>query len=463
MAFQVRFENLGKLAGAPVVVRPFTVLAGPNSTGKSFFSKALYSVFDAMNANHALMQIQGAMDPLREGILELEMSGFSSSRLEPLEGGLKRLEDLCAPLSGKTDEIAAVGEIHAHLAELAGEVARAYEALKPGMAEILESDDYPFDEDSLKMMESGVRDMGEISRQNPEQIILNGFGDALNWNLTGNFQVPVLSGLKKDPKSDTSLVIEEEDGSVVGRILIKGNALDFGMGRKGLRRLQEYSRVIYLESPIHWKLRGALRMVSRHFLPGRSRRRILAIPKYFGDLDRVLGVDYSGEVAFPEVLRWLTEDVMRGKITLAESGELVFNEFGRGAFSLPVTATGVVNLGLLALLIDRKIIDKGTFLFIDEPESNLHPQWHEEMIRALFELARGGVHVVIATHSVNILKWIEVHFKKNSGDKELVALNHFSNEGVVNGKKEFADKLDDILLELTEPFHKLRLDEMRQS
>ena len=39
------------------------------------------------------------------------------------------------------------------------------------------------------------------------------------------------------------------------------------------------------------------------------------------------------------------------------------------------------------------------------------------MIRALFELAREGVYVVLATHSVNILKWIQVHAKNSPDDK----------------------------------------------
>ena len=59
---------------------------------------------------------------------------------------------------------------------------------------------------------------------------------------------------------------------------------------------------------------------------------------------------------------------------------------------------GIANLGILALLIERKVLDKGTFLFIDEPEAHLHPAWQVIMAETLFELAKGGVNVVIATH-----------------------------------------------------------------
>ena len=100
------------------------------------------------------------------------------------------------------------------------------------------------------------------------------------------------------------------------------------------------------------------------------------------------------------------------------------------------------------------------FLFIDEPEAHLHPAWDVEMVRLLFALAREGVHVILATHSVNILKWIQVHAKNSPDDKELIALNHFSHDGVQSSDKEFTDKLSEIMVELTHPFHELRLREV---
>ena len=130
-------------------------------------------------------------------------------------------------------------------------------------------------------------------------------------------------------------------------------------------------------------------------------------------------------MAFPDVYAKLTgKSVMDGKIAISETGNLSFHENGRN-FSLPVTAMGIANLGILALLIERKVLDKGTFLFIDEPEAHLHPAWQVVMAEALFELAKAGVNVVIATHSVDILQWLDVHVKKNPDDEQLIALNQF--------------------------------------
>ena len=64
---------------------------------------------------------------------------------------------------------------------------------------------------------------------------------------------------------------------------------------------------------------------------------------------------------------------------------------------MPVTAMGIANLGILALLIERKVLDKGSFIFIDEPEAHLHPAWQVVMAEALFDLSRQGANVVLAS------------------------------------------------------------------
>ena len=143
-------------------------------------------------------------------------------------------------------------------------------------------------------------------------------------------------------------------------------------------------------------------------------------------------------------------------MAISETGNLSFQENGRN-FSLPVTAMGIANLGILALLIERKVLDKGTFLFIDEPEAHLHPAWQVVMAESLFELSRQGVNVVIATHSADILQWLDVHVKKNPDDEQLIALNQFP---VKSGKTEedFETKMGKIMHELTKPFSDLYIE-----
>lgn len=52
MNFNVKIKNLGKLANNEIDISNFTVLSGPNNSGKSFISKVLYSIIKALRANH---------------------------------------------------------------------------------------------------------------------------------------------------------------------------------------------------------------------------------------------------------------------------------------------------------------------------------------------------------------------------------------------------------------------------
>ena len=145
-------------------------------------------------------------------------------------------------------------------------------------------------------------------------------------------------------------------------------------------------------------------------------------------------------------------DAIGGKISLSEEGDLEFQQKGK-SIPLSLTSAGVANMGMLALLIERGALERGSFLFIDEPESNLHPAWQVEMAAFLFELARQGVNVVVSTHSMTILKWLEVHVKEKPEDREFVRLNKFPPDA------EWNDDMDAVMAEvkqsLTKPFSDL--------
>ena len=58
MLFKLTVKNLGRLSDEEIHIGKFTVFAGPNNTGKSTVSRLLYSLFDVMNTNHALVHFE---------------------------------------------------------------------------------------------------------------------------------------------------------------------------------------------------------------------------------------------------------------------------------------------------------------------------------------------------------------------------------------------------------------------
>lgn len=480
MSFKLAINNFGKLSDAEINIGQFTVFAGPNNSGKSSVSKLLYSLFDGMNVNHALVEFDSLMTGIRScmripaTIKEDFEEVYSRSAREGKDVGKERvfpsLEIMNHTLDLMRKSIVGAGDdiekLDQALSLLINSTKDLDDSCKKFMAEFKEFSAPPSYVHSgiSDSVEQAVKDFNKeldslrkyLSSTNPRAFIVAGIEKKIVHNLTENFQVSDFSLLRNEKNNGAEIDIEG-----VGKFQVSnGNKAIFNIQLLGLKKLQQYSRVIYLESPIYWKLKNALEDFkdSPRFFGGLSsnRRLLNGVPGYFYDLVRALRVQYTDDISFPEVYdKLISKEVMGGKLALSETGELSFQE-GERSFSLHLTAMGIVNLGMIALLIERKIIDKGTFLFIDEPEAHLHPAWQIKMAKTLFELAKGGVNVVIATHSTEILKFLEVEVKKDPEAKKMIALNHFSNEGVKNSSV-FDEDLANIRQELTKPFADLYL------
>ena len=468
MKFNVHIKNIGKLTDAKLEFGQFTVLAGPNNTGKSFVSKLVYSFFNAMNANHADVYLKNLLLSVTETRMFERMSmldarmrvfdrdEFNSEEVSSIVATIAKIEE--AFKGSTTDNVEKFSEIIGGAVDNIKSVRNAVDSIREpshNLGRMLgiprnRAERYGEELEELAEQLSELQKTLEVA--SAQAFLDSGLGYKISDNLIQNFQVSRLENLLGNKDKVGTVTVGE-----FGKFEISNGAINLMEGRANSMGLQNYSGMLYLESPAYWRLKHVLeefRSERRHFAIRRNR--ITGIPGYFYDLTSALRYEYTGEMDFPDIHQHLTgKDVMGGKIMLSDEGNLLFNENGR-SFALPITALGVANLGMLALLIERKVLDKDTFLFIDEPEAHLHPYWQVVMAEALFALAKNGVHVVIATHSVDILKFIESEVGKNPESEELIALNHFSRNGIFGGGEcNFNAKLDTIQSELTKPFAKL--------
>lgn len=483
MNFKVEIKNIGKLADAELRIGRFTVFAGPNNTGKSFVSKLLYSLFDAMNANPAETYMDHLVSPVENALVMMqpwvnenpEDRSIQTLSMNSILPEFYELKDIVKEAS--------IDELDQIIPRLISQTTKMREMvadiLKTFMEEEVEEErkqvDYDLSDEPPSSWEKKKkrkqRDLENIidyldilketlSQTDAKNFIVAGIQHKIRENLIQNFQVPRLSDLSGEENERSKVNVKG-----FGNFEFSNQKIEFDINASRINQLQQYSSVIYLESPVYWKLKNALEDIrqesrffhSKFFFYKKERDPLTGIPGYFYDLARALKFNYTGDMAFPDVHKRLTgSDVIGGKIAISETGDLSFQENGRN-FSLPVTAMGIANLGILALLIERKILDKGSFLFIDEPEAHLHPAWQVIMAETLFKLSRQGVNVVIATHSADILKWLEVHVKKNPDDEQFVALNQFPvNRCEI--EEDFETKIATIKQELTKPFSYLYLE-----
>ena len=480
MPFTVQIRNLGKLADATVRVAPLTVLAGPNNTGKSFFSKAMYSVFDAMNANPVEIAVNNELAPLRHALARLNRATKDWARIMNRSG--QEDTSVPSPLPHLTAMIESVARVASESASCtlngganADEDAANFESPYPELGQAvtnLEEVSRLFKPELEEWMGSsqnkmfvqhvlGGLDAGQIAEyvssarrvgaKNRSDLVIDGISSKVSDEFSENFQIGDLSDLIGVNGESAVVKIDGVASFSIGASV----NLD-ELTHVGLLDLQRFSRVIYLESPSLWKLKAGLETLGRR---GNWRlanlNEVPVAPGYFYDLINALGTKYRGEEVARQEIQRLTKEVVRGKIVLNDTtGELQFMEIGAPEpRSLSIVSTGVANLGFLAMLVERKIVDKNSFLFIDEPEAHLHPGWQVEMTRLLCALAREGVHVVIATHSSDIVERLSAMAKQDPELEKIIALNHFSRDGVnQGGEKEFRKRMGDILEELTKAF-----------
>jgi hypothetical protein len=234
------------------------------------------------------------------------------------------------------------------------------------------------------------------------------------------------------------------------------------MTANGLDTLQQFSQVIYLESPIYWKLKFALEShlsnaVSVLWQLG-GKTYLIGVPHYFYNLANLLRLQSTDEPQFKDILENISQEI-GGRLHLSNDGNLVFQTPKEGTHPISITALGVANLGMIALLLEKNLIDKGTFLFIDEPEAHLHPAWQVTLMKTLYQLASEGINIIITTHSIDMLKCLEILVKENAKAKELIALNHLGSDGyALNEDVEFEKKIGLMKQDLLEPFYNLYLE-----
>ncbi len=104
------------------------------------------------------------------------------------------------------------------------------------------------------------------------------------------------------------------------------------------------SRVLYLESPIYWKLKEALESLRINPRFSSNRKQMNGVPGYFYGLVSALRTSYPHNDIFQDLHKWLA-DAIGGKLVISENNELLFQEKDK-SFPLSLAAMGVANLGL---------------------------------------------------------------------------------------------------------------------
>jgi len=84
--------------------------------------------------------------------------------------------------------------------------------------------------------------------------------------------------------------------------------------------------------------------------------------------------------------------------------EWIFRDTEGNVFDISITSEGIKKLSILDSLLGSHYLSKDSVIFIDEPESALHPELVATFMQIIVELSKCGLQFFIATHSYFVIK-----------------------------------------------------------
>ena len=128
------------------------------------------------------------------------------------------------------------------------------------------------------------------------------------------------------------------------------------------------------------------------------------------------------------------ENMFEGRIEYDDKAENWIYKKGNSKFSIHVTAEGVKKIGILDTLLGNRTLSPQSVVFIDEPESALHPTAISELMDIVRILAENGIQFFIASHSYFVVK--KLSLIAIDTDWELPVIHHCENEWHVDDLKK---------------------------
>lgn len=439
-----KLMNFGRVRDAGIRLDGITVIAGPNGSGKSTISRALFTWYTFLHQVEKEI-LQERADIISEDIESvLKQNGvpsFIASRFRPLYFR-NRLPLRFVDLSFWMNE----GEA---LEWLSNRIHRIWPRFS--------APDGDNNNDLRKicaLIRKRVIEHLEMEKSKLEKFILERyFLRAFDGQIGSLFDKNSTSLLMLSGSSEISPQCTFKDGKVSELLDAQSTIIDEAYGNM---------RMFYLE-PKHLLDEISVGIdVRRHRL---NKNRYSVQPDL--DWNEILTKTLDRQAMLfvqAERMSPILEEL--DKIVLAIHGEidrvdraLVFKDAdvsGDNAISLRNIASGTKSIAAIVRGIRNDSIRPGDFLIIDEPESNLHPEWQLLFAKFLVLLhARFDMRILLNTHSPYFLKAIETYsdLLEQGDDCEyynMVSKDHHQYEAV-----RVTGNLQDIFKSMSAPFSRL--------
>lgn len=462
MDFELTIKNLGNIEQASFKVKPFTIIAGENSSGKSFATKGLYCLLDALNKDYLSQEVTMSIAKIESLVDNLERTSNKPSNADMDFFSFVKFEvvDFLKSILIECDE--------AYLTEQDF----IYSKYEPEIEKIVDRVmTYRNKKESVKKFEKVFPVLDSLAYEvrsvrnsllDINKTVVNGLNSVIAENLKKNFQHTDFSSFVNHNTDSTSAEITMSN---IGTLKFgQKDNLGFFFKSKGIEEAQKLNNVVFIDSPVYLKLRKPLQRSEKMFTGLFSRvreseRYLSGLPNYIEKIYQNFDLEFIEKPRFSELSDKII-GIIQGKLNVTQSGEVYYETTEGKKVPLSLTAMGISNLGLIERLLRNNTIAEGSFLIIDEPEVHLHPKWQVELVDVLYELAKNGVNVVIATHSIDMIKAVEVLLSKGGQAEDLISVNKMPYLTSFSEKSSL-EKIEEVLTDLSDPFYDLYMKSLQ--
>lgn len=476
---RIEIHNFVKIQHALLEVKPFTLIAGRNASGKSSITRSLCTLFRTLNKDHLTIDFDASCEKIAEQLDNIEQYQHKFSKKVRI--GLDKLLSAHDILINAVDHQFSLNtpskqntEVDNYRAVLLNNLGLFALATDEFAQTIGQSQKYSFEQHYIKQIKDAIEQLDNLLKR-PSLYLSSTLTQQLIDAFTRDFQVTKLSYLKNKRFFDQDshfFLTENRDFIMFG----EGAGLGTQFNAPSIEQFQRVENVIYLESPILWAYKDIFtewvgsKNKAKERRTFKNQQRVLHdIPQYILDTFKLLDRKVIEEHYYPDLIevRKQIEKLIGGRIQIDSFGKIQFieivNEHDVIIVDINQISSGIKALGMLALLLEKQAITKGTLLIFDEPEVNLHPAWQHVMVQVLYKLSLVGVTIIMASHSYDMLEAIEQCMEKHLQNNDDL-ISHFSvvqiqNGTTVNGNKPLFKKLDAVKADLGQPIYDLFVGE----
>ena len=198
------------------------------------------------------------------------------------------------------------------------------------------------------------------------------------------------------------------EGPLVSRIRLDGNDFQYSFGKDTTKVIHSLENHVPPRDKSNSIFLPAKEVLSLHqvILRSRDRDQLFGFDDTYLDLVRALGDRPSGGKNYQAFARarQTLEDMLGGKVDQdQETGRWYFRQ-GNLKFPIWMTSEGIKKIAILDRLLGNRYLDQHSIVFIDKPESALHPSAISTFMDIIALLADFGIQFFLASHSYFVVE-----------------------------------------------------------